>query len=404
MMRNDASPLTATAVKNAQPKDKAYKLSDTGGLYLFVSPSGTKSWRYDFRLEGGQRRTLTIGRFPDISLADARDAHREARGQLAKGTDPSAAKQASKRASTEAYKDSFKAIALEWVDMMKGSKWGAGYSTRVLQRLEKHLFPLLRTRPVTEITAQELLTVLNRTRAVYTRHRLRGLAEQIFSYAIATGRAHQNPATQLKGALPAHRTKHYAAITDPAELGRLLVEIDHTNRTPVVTAALRLSILLFQRPGEIRGMRWSEINWETSTWEIPEERMKMNNAHIIYLCKQALAILEDLRPLTEHRGIYVFPGLRGASRPISSAAVGKALRDMGYDKETITPHGFRATARTLLDEVLRRRVDVIETQLAHMVRDPLRRAYNRTQYLEEREDMMQMWADYLDELKRKAQK
>ncbi len=401
-MRNDASPLTATAVKNAQPKDKAYKLSDTGGLYLFVSPSGTKSWRYDFRLEGGQRRTLTIGRFPDISLADARDAHREARGQLAKGTDPSAAKQASKRAFTEAYKDSFKAIALEWVDMMKGSKWGEGHSTRVIQRLEKHLFPLLRTRPVTEITAQELLGTLNRTKAVYTRHRLRGLAEQIFSYAIATGRAQQNPATQLKGALPAHRTEHYAAITDPVELGRLLVEIDHANRTPIVLGALRLSILLFQRPGEIRGMRWSEIKWEKKSWEIPETRMKMQNAHVIPLSTQALAILEELRPLTEHRGVYVFPGQRGASRPISDATVGKALRDMGYDKETITPHGFRATARTLLDEELGKRVDLIETQLAHQVRDPLGRAYNRTEFLDQRREMMQRWADYLDELKEKA--
>lgn len=402
-MRKDASPLTATAVKNAQPKDKAYKLSDTGSLYLFVTPAGTKSWRYDFRLEGGQRRTLTIGRFPDISLADAREAHREARGQLAKGIDPSAAKQTSKRASTEAYRDSFSAIGLEWFNM-KGSKWCEEYSTRVLQLLENHLLPLLRNRPVSEITAQELLSVLNRVKHDYTRQRVRGVAERIFSYAIATGRAQQNPGMQLKGALPVHSTKHHAAITDPGELGRLLVEVDHANRTPVVTAALRLSILLFQRPGEIRGMYWSEINWEKSIWEIPEEKMKMRKAHIVPLSRQALAILEDLRPLTEHRGIYVFPGLRGASRPISNAAVGKALRDMGYDKETITPHGFRATARTLLDEELGKRVDLVEAQLAHEVRDPLGRAYNRTQFLVERQAMMQQWADYLDELKEKAGK
>ena len=278
------------------------------------------------------------------------------------------------------------------------------YHDRTLRILEKDLFPYLGARPIAQITAPELLAVLRRIEnrgAVDIAHRAKQTSGLIFRYAIATGRAERDPSRDITGALRNRRKIHHAAITDPKEVGKLLVAIDGYTGTPVVKTALKLSPLLFQRPGEIRHMEWSEINWEQRRWEIPAEKMKMRVDHIVPLCQQALDLLTELQRLTG-RGKYVFPSARGASRPLSENGVRVALRTIGYANEQMTPHGFRAMARTILDEVLNYRVDWIEHQLAHAVKDPTGRAYNRTAHLEGRTKMMQAWADYLDSLKDEA--
>jgi len=249
-----------------------------------------------------------------------------------------------------------------------------------------------------------LLAVLRKIEsrgAVETAHRAKQTAGQIFRFAVSTGRAERDPSADLSGALKTPKKKHLASITDPKEVGKLLLAIDNFQGTATVTAALSLSPLLFARPGELRHMEWEEINWEGGQWEIPAEKMKIKQPHIVPLCKQAIAILKELQLLTG-RGKYVFPSARGASRPLSDNGVRTALRTLGYDNDTMTPHGFRATARTLLDEVLGFRIEWIEQQLAHTVRDPQGRAYNRTKHLPQRKDMMQKWADYLDNLKAQA--
>ena len=395
-------PLTATAVRQALPKAKPYKLSDGHGLFLLVNPKGAKYWRYKYRY-GGKEKTLALGVFPEVSLKDARVAHQEARTKLDKGVDPGEERRVQKLTRNLAAADSFEAVALEWFGKVMPDK-SESYRVRTRRILEKDLFPVIGQRPVGAIKPPEMLAARRRIEARGANdiaHRAKQTAGQIFRYAVVTGRAERDPSADLKGALAPRQKQHHAAITDPDEVGRLMVAIDGFTGTPVVKTAVQLSALLFQRPGEIRAMEWSEINWDQARWEIPAAKMKMRAPHIVSLSRQALELLEELHLLTG-RGRYVFPSARGASRCLSENTVRIALRAMGYDKDTMTAHGFRAMARTILDEVLGCRVDWIEHQLAHAVRDANGRAYNRTAHLEGRARMMQQWADYLDQLKAQA--
>jgi integrase len=395
--------LTATEVKQAKAADKLRKLTDGGGMYLQVHPNGARYWRYDYRY-AGKRKTLALGVYPEVSLKEAREKHQEARSKIRQGIDPGEVRKVEKLTRHLAAAESFEAVGREWFNRNLSEK-SKSYRERTGRILEKDLYPYLGNRPIASITPQELLATLRRIEgrgANDIAHRAKQTASQIFRYAVATGRAMSDPSRDLTGALkPRRKKKHHAAITDPAELGRLLVAIDAFTGTPVVKTALLLSPLLFQRPGEIRGMEWAEINWGANRWEIPAEKMKMKQPHIVPLSKQAQDLLRELQRLTG-RGRYVFPSARGAGRCLSENGVRVALRILGYDNDTMTPHGFRATARTLLDEVLGYRVDWIEHQLAHAVRDPNGRAYNRTAHLEGRAEMMQAWADYLDKLKAQA--
>lgn len=396
-------PLTATQVDKAKPQEKDYKLSDEKGLYLLVAKTGSKYWRLKYRFSGKERK-LAIGVYPDVSLKDARNARDEARRQLAQGIDPSAEKQARKLASNQAAANSFEVIAREWLAIKMSDK-SKRHQDRTRTALERDLFPYIGKKPVNEITAPELLAALRRIEQrgiIETAHRAKQTAGQVFRYAIITGRAERDISTDLQGALRTPVSTHFSAITEPRSVGQLMLAIDGYHGSPTLQAALKLSPLLFCRPGELRQLEWSEVNFDEQRIELPAEKMKIREPHIIPLSKQALAILTDLYPLTGH-GKYVFPSARGASRPLSDNGVRTALRSLGYTNEQMTPHGFRAMARTLLDEILNYRVEWIEQQLAHAVKDVNGRAYNRTKHLPQRFEMMQRWADYLDELKAVAQ-
>lgn len=391
--------LSDMAVKNAALKGKPYKLADGAGLYLEVMPTGSKYWRFKFRFAGKEKR-LALGVYPSVTLKAARKAARDARDGLAAGIDPTETRRQDKLERSVGAANSFRAVALEWYEKEK-PHWSDSHIKRTGWLLEKNLFPWLGHRPIAEINPPELLGVLRKTESkgtLETAHRAKQIAGQIFRYAVATGRAERDPTPDLKGALATPKGGHHAAIVDPKLVGDLLRAIDGFRGTPTVTAALKLSPLLFCRPGELRQMEWAEINWDESRWEIPAEKMKMRLPHIVPLCMQALDILRELQPITG-RGKYVFPSARGASRPLSENGVRTALRTLGFDNDQMTPHGFRAMARTILDEVLNYRVEWIEHQLAHTVKDANGRAYNRTSHLPQRKEMMQAWADYLNGLK-----
>jgi integrase len=391
--------LTDTAVRNAKAKAKPYKLFDGGGLFLLVQPSGSRWWRYKYRRADGKENTLSLGTYPDTSLRVAREKHAEARKQRAAGIDPSAARQAAKAAGAERAANSFETVAREWY-AKQAKKWAASTAEKALARLEDGLFPWIGARPVAEITTQEVLRALRRVeeRSVDTAHRTRQDAERVFRFAIQTGRAENNPATELKGALEPRVKNHFASITDPTKVGELLRAIHGYNGQPTTAAALKLAPLLFVRPGELQAMKWGEVDLDKAEWNIPAERVKTRVPHLVPLSSQAVAILSELKPVTD-RGALVFPGISNAGRPISENTLNAALRRLGYSNKEMTAHGFRAMARTLLDEVLHFRTDYIEQQLAHTVRDPLGRAYNRTTHLAERRKMMQAWGDYLDTLR-----
>ncbi len=390
--------LSDTKVRSSKPSNKQIKLFDGDGLFLLVTPQGGKYWRFKYRFDR-KEKLLALGTYPEISLLDARQRRDEARRQVAKGVDPGAVRKAQKRAKTEE-KETFEVIAREWHEKFTPT-WTPGHATTIMSRLERDLFPWIGKRPMMDIKAPELLAVIRRVEsrgALESAHRIRTIAGQAFRYAVATGRAERDPAADLKGALPQPNKKHLAAITDPKEVAPLLRAIEGYQGHFVVKCALRLAPLLFVRPGELRHAEWEEMNLDESIWCIPARKMKMNNDHIVPLCRQAVEILAELKQLTGESQ-YVLPSARSSKRPMSNNAINAALRSMGYDKETMTAHGFRAMARTILDEVLQVRTDFIEHQLAHAVRDPNGRAYNRTAHLEERRKMMQTWADYLDGLK-----
>ena len=367
--------LTATAVTQAKPKPKPYSLSDGGGMYLLVNATA-KYWRYDYRF-AGKRKTLALGVYPATSLKQAREKHQRARENLANGIDPSAHKKATSAATHAALANSFELLAIEWSKTR--SKKSESTEKRQNALLEKDLLPHLGNRPIADIKAPELLKTLRKIEsrgAIETAHRAKRLAGQIFRYAVATGRAERDPSVDLKDALTQPTRTHFNSITEPAEVGPLIAAINNYQATPTVMAALRLSPLLFCRPGELRHLEWSEVNFAETRIELPAAKMKIKEPHIIPLASQAIEILKELQPITG-RGKYVFPSARGASRPLSENGVRTALRTLGYTNDQISPHGFRAMARTILDEILNFPVDWIEHQLAHAVKDANGRAYNR---------------------------
>lgn len=391
-------PLTDMKVLKAKPKDKPISFFDGGGLYLLVTPTGGKLWRLKYRFNK-QERKLALGTYPEISLQDARKRRDDARRLLANDVDPGAIRKAQKQAKIEDT-ETVEVIAREWHGKFK-SKWTEGHAIKILRALERDVFPWIGTRPIKEIKAPELLTVLRRVESrgvLEGAHRIRGLCSQFFRYAVSTGRAERNPAQDLIGSLPPAKEKHLAAVTDPKKVRELLQAIDGYTGSYVVKCAMLLSPLVFTRPGELRHMEWSEVDFDNALWSIPAEKMKMREPHLVPLSRQSIKILEDVKKLTG-ASKYAFPSGRTFDRPMSNNAVLAALRRMGYTKDEMTPHGFRAMARTIIDEVLQIRPDYIEAQLAHRVSDPLGRSYNRTQHLNERRKMMQTWADYLDGLK-----
>ena len=387
--------LTDTAVKTAKPHEKPYKRFDTGGLYLEVRPTGARWWRFRYRY-GGKDKLLSLGVYPEVSLKQARRRRDEARRLVADGIDPSQKRKADKTAGT----DSFKAVAEEWQGKHK-RRWAVSNAERIARVLERDVYPWLGNRPVSGLKAADILPVLRRIEgrgAVETAHKARQFCSMVMRYAISAGRAERDPCADLRGALTPVATKHHAAITDPKEAGALLRAIDEYQGYYVTKCALKFAPLVFVRAGELQRAEWSEIDLNRAEWNIPAHKMKMKEPHLVPLSRQAVDILRELHALTG-QGRYVFPNARGGGKPMSENALLVALRNMGYTKEQMTPHGFRAMARTIMDEVLNVRVDLIEHQLAHAVKDPLGRAYNRTKHLPERRKMMQQWADYLDGLK-----
>jgi len=407
------------AIRSIKAGDPRTRLSDGDGLFLLLSDNGgSHGWRFDYRF-GGKRKMLSLGTYPDTSLALARRKADEARRLLAEGINPSDQRKAAKAAQAETQQaeareaqglppvSSFEAAAREWFEVKQGG-WAPGYSEKIIARLENDVFPWIGRASVAAITPPQLLEVLRRIESrgvVETAHRALENCSQVFRYAIATGRTTANPARDLKDALKRPQPKHFPAITDPKRFGEFLRASDAYAATHVVRAALKLTPMLLLRPGELRAGEWSEIDLDAAVWTVPAKRMKrelrekLNGApHLVPLPKQAVAVLRDLHDLTG-RGPMVFRGERHHDRPMSENTINAALRAMGFSGDEATGHGFRATARTMLHERLGFSPDVIEAQLAHSVRDSLGRAYNRTEFIEQRRAMLQRWADYLDELR-----
>lgn len=409
--KNATNKLTDPAIRNAKPQAKAFNLADGGGLGLEVQPSGAKWWRLRFRVDG-KERMLSLGTHPEVSLKDARERREQVRRDLAAGIDPSAKRKAVKETRTELAANTFEVVAREWHKAVHAAKVSDGHAARNLLRLEQDAFPWIGARPIAEVTAPMLLDMLRKVEArgaIETAHRVRQVCGQVFRYGIATGRCERDPAADLRDALQPVIVKHHAAILEPKEVGGLLRAFDDYQGYPATRAALRLAPLVFLRPGELRQAEWAEIDLDAALWTIPAARMKRTKQqkisgapHLVPLSRQAVAILQDMEALTG-RGRYVFPNARGGVRPMSEVAVLAALRRMGYSKDEMTGHGFRAMARTLMVERLGIEENVIEAQLAHSVRDSLGRAYNRTEFVDQRRQMMQRWADYLDSLKQGAQ-
>lgn len=419
-MKHSAT-LTDTLIRNIKPDDQRKRLSDGNGLYLltFVK-GGSHGWRLDYTF-AHRRKTISLGTYPDTGLKLAREKAAQARQLVATGIDPSAKRKESK-ADAEALRTaeariaqglpalgSFEEVARDWFNVHR-SEWSTSYGDKVIRRLEVDVFPWLGAKAIRSITPPEVLEVLRRIESrgvIETAHRARESCSQIFRYAVAIGKASSDPTRDLKDALRKHQSKHMAAIVKPVELAELLRAIDGYRGSLIVCTALRLAPMLMLRPGELRFARWTEFDLDAAVWEIPPERMKREldgkrngAAHFVPLPRQAVALLRGLHPLTGPDG-YVFRGERDHERAMSENTVNAALRRLGYDTQTqMTGHGFRATARTMLDEQLGYDRAVIETQLAHSVADSLGRAYNRTEFLRMRREMLQAWADYLDKLRR----
>lgn len=391
--------LTDTAIRNAKPKDKPYKVADSQGLYLLVNPRGSKLWRVKYRINGAERK-LALGAYPEITLAEARAARDAARRQLAHAVDPNVAKRQARIEASMRAGNSFASVAEELI----AKREQEGVSPRTLEKytwLLKLLGPEFGRRPVAEITPAELLHELKhheRRGRLETAKRMRSFASRVFRYAAATTRAERDPAQLLLGALIQPRVKHFAAITEPTAFGGLLRAIEDYSGDPAVMHALKLTPHLFQRPGELRQMEWAEINFEKAIWTLPSDKMKMRQPHAVPLSRQALAILKNMQGLTG-KGKYVFPSVRTRARPISENTITAALRRMGYTKEQMTAHGFRTSASSLLNESGKWNPDAIERALAHMVSGEIRRIYNQSAYWAERVAMAQWWSDYLDELR-----
>lgn len=391
--------LTDTAIKNAKPKDKGWKLNDGNGLYLWITPDGSKLWRMDYAINH-KRNTLSFGRYPEVSLREARSKQDEAKTQIKAGIDPAIYRK--HKATRSEAGGTFEELALEW-HKNQSESWSAGYAERILNLIRHDLFPHIGTTPPSSIDAPTLLAVLRKMEARGVRdttHRCREVAGSIFRYGIATGQCIANPADALKGALTAVPVKHHAAVIEPKRFGQLIRDIDGYQGGFVVHSALKLTPLLALRPGELRHLEWTEVHLDTREIRIPGSKMKMKADHIVPLSKQSLAILEAIKPLTES-GQYVFPSLRApkGDRPMSENAINVALRALGWSGNEICAHGFRGSFCSIANERLNFSVDAIERQLAHAERNKVRAAYLHADYLEERRELMQAWANYIDELR-----
>ena len=395
-------PLTVKKIQSIKPSEKTIKVFDERGLYLEVPPSGGKWWRLKYRFAGKEKR-LSLGVYPQVTLKKARESRELCRQSLAKGVDPSEDRKAMKSAQTSRSANSFEVVAREWlgkfIDPMSES-----HRKRVYARFENDVFPRIGRRPIAEITPKELLEVVSRIEkrgAPDSAHRTLGSCGQIFRYGVRTGDCVGDVSRDLRGALAPVVESHFAAATDPEHIAEILRVTDGYNGTLTVSSALQLAPLVFVRPGELRQAEWKDVDLDSAVWSFEASKRKRKEevkGHIVPLARQAVDILRVLHSLTGN-GRYVFPCARSRERPMSENAVLGALRRLGIDKEEMSGHGFRAVARTILDEVLKVRVDFIEHQLAHKVKDPNGRAYNRTEFLPERRKMMQQWADYLDAIK-----
>jgi len=394
-MQDLPSMLTDAAIRRLKPKEKTFKISDAFGMYLEVSPNGSMHWRMKYRF-GGKENRYSIGRYPIITLAMARTKRDEVLRLLAEGIDPNQHKKMLQQ--VESGEDNFEHVAWEWYTK-RSAGWAPSTANKIKRRLEVDILPYLGAKPIAEILAPDLLKVIQRieTRSVDTAYRALEECGQIFRYGMAIGKNIHDPAPALRGALTKRTKSHFAAITEPKKVGELLRAIDSFNGSFVVKCALQLAPMFFVRPGELRTAKWADMDLENGEWRYFITKTKQD--HIVSLSKQAIAILEELKQLTGQYE-HVFIGGRDPKRPMSDAAINAALRRMGFDTKTeMTGHGFRAMARTILHERLKMDRDVIEHQLAHRVPDALGAAYNRTRFIEQRQEMMKVWADYLDELK-----
>ena len=385
--------LTEARIRAAKPTQKPYKLFDERGLYLHIVPAGGRLWRFRYR-HGGVEKLLALGSYPDVPLKRAREKRDEARRLVADGIDPSAKRKAEKAAEV----DTFEAIAREWLD--RQSKKLSSVTLEKSKWLLEFLYPYIGQRPIREIAALDLLTALRKIEARgrhETAHRTKWKCGQIFRYAIATGRAERDITADLRGALQSVTSHNHASITDPSKIGSLLRAIDGYDGEQTTGAALKLAALTFVRPGELRNAEWSEFDLDNAEWRIPAARMKMGEQHVVPLSRQAVSILQDLNTIPS-AGRFVFPSLLSRDRPMSNNTVNSALRRLGYSKDEMTGHGFRSMASTCLNEQ-GWHPDLIELQLAHAERNKVRAAYNKAQRLGQRREMMQAWADYLDELR-----
>jgi integrase len=393
------SLLTDTKVKNAKPGERPYKLGDGGWLYLLVKPSGAKLWRMAYRY-AGREKLLALGAHPEVTLKEARQKRDGERARLRSGFDPGEVRKVERLTRANEAATTFKLVAEEFLERQVGRKRSDATLTKNRWLLEQ-AYPDLGNRAVASIKAAEVLAVLRKVEArgrLETANRLRAIIGAVFRHAIATVRAETDPTTALRGALQAPEVTHRAAITDAVALGGLLRALESFEGQPATAAALKLLPMVFTRPGELRQARWSEVSLEEAVWRIPAERTKMRREHLVPLPRQALAILTDLQKVTGRAGL-LFPSIRSAHRPMSDNTLNAALRRLGYGKDEVTAHGFRATASTLLNESGRFSADAIERALAHQDPDPVRRAYARGTFWKERVEMAQWWADHLDTLR-----
>lgn len=391
-------PLTDAAIRQTKPEEKPVRKTDGGGLVLIVEPDGVKKWRLRYRFQG-RANMLALGKYPEVTLAEARRQRDEIKRLLSQGIDPSEQRKAVKRAPA----DSFEAVSREWF-AKKAPTWADAHSKRVMERLENHVFPWLGRKGCAELTPAMILPVLQRIENAgkgETAHKTKQTIGQIMRYAVSTSRAETDPTAALKDALAPTKTEHFPALLDPVAIGAALRQFDAYGGYPPVSTAVRILPYVFCRPGELREMKWADVDLESRLWSYIVS--KTHQPHLVPLAGRVIQMLKELQPITG-RGMYVFPSQRtpNGSRPMSDAAITTAYRAMGISQDTLVAHGWRSTARTLLAEVLEYPADILEQQLGHAVKDPLGRAYNRTTFLEQRRSMMQRWADYLDELRAAA--
>ena len=389
--------LTDTKVRSLKPRDAIYRVADTNGLVIEVRPAGSKVWRYRYRFLG-KASIITLNEYPAMGLQAARIERDRLKALLRGGANPAQVARAEKMANGERAAVTFGSIGLEFLAKRTREGLSPGSVARERRLIEKDL-AVLAEMPVTDITAPILLAALRKLEkrgVIETAHRARSHAGRVFRYAIATGRAERNPAQDLIGALEQPQVKHFASIIEPAQIGMLLRAMWAYQGSPVTQAALKLAPMTFVRPGELRKARWQDLDLDAGEWKYVTSKTK--TPHVVPLSRQAVAVPRNLQPYSR-RSEFVFPGVRSAQKPMSENTLNAALRNLGFDSDTMVGHGFRAMARTVLDEVLGFRPDYIEHQLAHAVRDPLGRAYNRATHLPERRKMMQAWADYLDRLR-----